>query len=37
MLIICSMRGMRMYVFIARTKQPGLFGGSIRHRPPDRD
>ena len=24
-----------MCVFIVRLKQPGLFGGSIRHRPPD--
>ncbi len=27
--------GTPMCVFIVRLKQPGLFGGSIRHRPPD--
>lgn len=33
--ITCSTRGTPMCVFIVRLKQPGLFGGSIRHRPPD--
>ncbi len=25
-----------MCAFIVRRRMPGLFGGSIRHRPPDR-